>query len=985
MSHSNDAARVGILRLASVLFSLTLLVPCTALAQAPRTGAATAPASAASGGEVIEMKPFEVDASNDTRYRAANTLAGSRLNTPLKDVSSVIDVYTKDFMQDVGATDLEGVLSFANNLERDTEDTIHGQGNLNISTNTNFRYRIRGLSASRARNYFEYDYPIDTYITDRLDESRGPNSILFGFGSPGGIVNASTKRAMLSRNLAEVEFKTGTEIDNRETIDLNRVIIDDRLALRFNGLHQEKTGWRKYTYDDSDAFDVALAAKPFSKTLINVDYERYRKDDSVARPLTYWSYTDTWDAAGGPLIYSNYSNRNNSSINPGLDTSTIAQLSGSNYWVVTGQTGDIANWRRMSRSNRANYTAPDGTVYTRFADYRTNILTPPGIIEVNTMGPSTGRNLDLESLFATLAQEVTRDFQVELAMTRHYSDWRSRRIPATSLFADPNAYLPQGGATSTGPASSPELNPFAGGYYVETVPQYWRTTIDTFDYRATASYDLRLPGIWGEHRFGLLWERDDTELLTRTLQEQVLVNGSLASTAPNNTANQLRRRYYVDPSNPGSVRNADVLDPSIPLDMTLADGTHLTSRYYNYTSAPPDYTKTNDVLMLVAQSKWWDERINTIIGIRRDKVEFDDWGSYVADGQGGYMRSEANRSIVPYDGRTNNYGVVFHVTDWLSLFANRATSVGVPELKVIYAPNGEFMDPTEGKGTDVGIKFSLPNGRIAGTLTYYEAASTNETDNQAVESWGVNGNNAFLDALVAEGLLSQTEANPMYATGTGDTVDSQTKGVEFNLAGAITPHWDVRLNYSHTDRSITNAFPRINAWADNVLRPFWQTWDRDNPNTPAADNILDTVTSGSSTLRDIIDNFEANLESRTVARSKVTGLRPDKANVFTTYSFDEGPLHGLRIGGGVRWDAANYARQDDLGNTIRGRSFTSVDLMASYSREVFSRPCVFQINVRNAFNDDPEVGPSVINPAGTWNALIIQPPREITFTFRMSY
>lgn len=943
------------------------------------------PAADTAGEEFYEMTPFEVNSSEDSRYRAASTLAGSRLNTNLKDIAAVIDVYTKDFILDLGATNLEQILNYGNNLERDTEDTITGQANVQISTGNSYKYRIRGLAASRARNYFDFDYPIDTYNTERLDESRGPNSILFGFGSPGGIVNLSSKQPLLNRDLAQMEFSVGTEIDHRETIDVNKSLLDKRLAIRFNAVNQEKTGYRYFTFEDLKAYDLALKAQPFSKTILNFEYERFLNHDNVARPLTYWSQTDTWDAAGRPLIYTNYAGRTNATLNPGLNATTLAQLSGSNTWIYTQQNGQLQNWRGMSRSNRASYTAANGQTYTTFNDFREQVLKPDGILEVNTMGPGTGRQLNLDAFYATLQQEITRKFNVEIALTKQYSDWKSLRIPATTLFGDPNAYLPAGGATSTGPTASPTSNPYAGKYYVETVPQYWRTTADTFNLRGTASYELdTLPAWAGKHRFGLLVEKDRYEILTRTQQEQVLVNGALVSTAAANAANSLTRRYYIlDAANARSYRNADI-DPT-PLNLTLADGTRITSRLFNYTSAPADYTKTDNILMAVAQSRWWKNRINTVIGIRKDKVVFDDWGSYVADGQGGYTRSTANRSDVPYNGITRNYGVVFHASSWLSLFANYSTSLGVPSLKVIYAPTGAFMDPTQGEGRDYGIKFSIPKMRIEGSVSYFEATSTNETDTQNVEGWGVTGNNNFNDALVAAGLLSAAEANSRRATGTGDTVDSQTHGVELSVTGTITANWDVRLNYSHTERSLSNAFPRVNAWADKTLRPFWASFNRDNPNTPASDNILDTVFSGTQSLRDIISTFETNLATRTLARSKVTGLRPDKANIFSTYAFKEGKLRGLRVGGGVRFESANYVGTDLGGNVVRGKSFVNLDLLSSYSRKFWGRPVTFQINARDVTRDKPYITPAVLNASGNADTIIINPPRSITFTLRVAY
>ena len=968
----------------SAFVLMTLLIPCwSGVVVAQNAATPAAPASE----PATVLSPFEVDGSRDSRYRAASTLAGARLNTDLKDLASVIDVYTKEFMEDIGALTLEHVLDYANNLEKDTEDTIHGLGNLNISTNNSFRYRIRGLPASRARNYFDFDYPIDAYNTERLDESRGPNAILFGFGSPGGIVNLSTKRPLLTKNLAQLEYVVGTEVDSRVTLDLSRVLVPNRLALRVNGLRQRKTGWREYTFDDIDALHVAVAGRPTEKTLINVEYERFLDTDAVARPLTFWSQTDTWDAAGKPLINTGFANRANTTLNPGLNVATIAQFSGQNYWVFTEQNNTLLNWRGMSRSNRASYTAADGRVYTAFADFRAQALQPNGIVEVNPMGPSTGRHLELDAFFASVQHEFTRDLHVELALMRSFSDWRSRRLPASTLFADPNAFLPAVGAAANGPAAvNPTRNPFAGQYYMETVAQFWRTTIDSLNYRATASYQLPLRESFGRHTTALLWERDVYETRTRSLQEQLLINGVLASPLAANAANGLTRRYYVtNTGNAKEYRNGNVLNPPTPFDLTLSDGTRVTSRLYEMRSAPGDYIKTDDVLMLVAQSQWWQGRVHTIAGIRRDDVDFDDWGSYVADGQGAFRREIANRSVVKFKGNTRNFGAVYHAKPWFSLFANYSTSVGIPGLKVIYPPNGAFMEPTEGEGVDYGFKFSIPRHRVEGSISYYEASSKNETDSQAVESWGVNGSNSFLDGLIGAGFITAAQAAPLRATGTGDTVDSKTKGVELNVTGEISANWNVRFNYSYTERTLQNAFPRVNAWAESTLRPFWQTWNRDNPNTAAADNILDTVTSGANTLRTLIQNFETNLATRTEARMRVTGARPHKANLFTTYSFKDGALRGSRVGGGVRYDSANYAGQTASGDILKGKRNTAVDLMAAHSRRLFGHPVTFQLNLRNAFERDPRVGPSVINESGNWDTLILYPPREITITLRVSY
>ena len=53
--------------------------------------AATSP-SAEAKGEIVELSPFTVNTSGDVGYVAENTLAGSRLNTKLRDTASTVSV-----------------------------------------------------------------------------------------------------------------------------------------------------------------------------------------------------------------------------------------------------------------------------------------------------------------------------------------------------------------------------------------------------------------------------------------------------------------------------------------------------------------------------------------------------------------------------------------------------------------------------------------------------------------------------------------------------------------------------------------------------------------------------------------------------------------------------------------------------------------------------------------------------------------------------
>lgn len=90
---------------------------------------ATAPATSAAT-EPVTMSPFQVTSDEDTGYRATNTLDGSRLNTPLRDTPGAISVFTKDFIDDLAATDLTQLIRYDVNAEESHQDAeFSGVGN----------------------------------------------------------------------------------------------------------------------------------------------------------------------------------------------------------------------------------------------------------------------------------------------------------------------------------------------------------------------------------------------------------------------------------------------------------------------------------------------------------------------------------------------------------------------------------------------------------------------------------------------------------------------------------------------------------------------------------------------------------------------------------------------------------------------------------------------------------------------------------------
>lgn len=276
--------------------------------------------------EVVELSPFEVSAEDEQGYNAATTLAGNRLNTELRDIGNAVSVITKQFLDDIGAVDNESLLQYTVSTEvGNVQGNFTGTGDgalLDESsrfTNPNQNTRVRGLAAAdNTRDYFLSNIPWDGYNVDRVDLQRGPNSILFGQGSPAGIINVGTKQAMFN-NANEVTFRVSSFGSVRATADFNRVIMEDQLAVRVIGLKDDTRYKQDPAFSDTERVFGAVRYEPSflkqgsARTILKASGEFGSVDSNRPRTLppidliTPWFRTGTYEGTrdGNAIIYNN--------------------------------------------------------------------------------------------------------------------------------------------------------------------------------------------------------------------------------------------------------------------------------------------------------------------------------------------------------------------------------------------------------------------------------------------------------------------------------------------------------------------------------------------------------------------------------------------------------------------------------------------------------------------------------------------------------
>jgi outer membrane receptor protein involved in Fe transport len=335
----------------------------------------------ASDHEVVVLSPFEVTTSaTSDGYVAADTLAGNRLNTNLRDIGSSVTVVTSQLLRDTAATDNTTLLQRIGGAEVGGVNGNYAAPGPNSSstllTEDTIRpteaTRIRGLAAAdNTRDFFLTDIPWDSYNTDRIDIQRGPNAILFGEGSPAGIIN-STSYGAIFKNTGNVEFRFGSWGSARGSMDINQQIVPGQVAVRVDLLADDKRFEQDPAYSNERRVSGAIRIEPSflnkngNRTIIKGNFESGRIDSDNPRALLPTDHITPWFDPTA-LVYKDA----NGNIVPkgtagatGVPNSGAYQagLNGLNSWV-SGEPGNFVSTLANGYAEAGRATGPNADPY----------------------------------------------------------------------------------------------------------------------------------------------------------------------------------------------------------------------------------------------------------------------------------------------------------------------------------------------------------------------------------------------------------------------------------------------------------------------------------------------------------------------------------------------------------------------------------------------------------------------------------------------
>ncbi|MGH7958444.1 MAG: TonB-dependent receptor plug domain-containing protein, partial [Opitutaceae bacterium] len=855
----------------------------------------------ATGDEPITLSPFVVSSEqSEDGYRATHTLAGMRVKSDLKDVGAAIDVLTETFLNDVGVTNMNDALSYVPNMEYNSFSA------LDPNNNTQFfdaSYKSRGVIGNTVlTDYFPTgSLPIDRYNTDNLTFLRGPNSILFGIGSPAGIVGASSKRALLSKNQFSLRHVTDTYGSQRAEWDASYAILKNKFAVRFAAVAQDRKAYQEPSRNRRNAVYGTVTYRPFSRTAITFSteagvYERLHNLSNIVAD----AYTP-WVLAGRPTVNWQTGKGQNAPGKGQFSTAIgrgLQNLSPNSYLTyIEGAGLPIMDWRNMARGATWNNTVPagnpgSGLILNADRDLMASIPFNRGnaIVDLNAnifgWRPTNDMNYRSKSLF--IEQNVVRHLDVELAWNRFAQDYHYSPFGFNpTITVDPNELLPDG-----------RPNPYVGMPYVESGPigiQVQRELRDFTNKRGTVSYVLELDdkkifrhiGL-GNYRFAGLVEQADvrTKIVYRRLVNVTPLPGIPTANSLNQAQNLLNRRYYLRPGE--SYYRTDGTESFVQATTPGATTSGpLRFEERGSSAVPRHIVRGNRSYVAAVQGAWWQSgdgyhRLTGLYGWRED-AQSNNAQTFARTATGefttpfrdftGLENAGVWGAETGFIAHTKSYNLTLRPFTWLRFVYNYSDIFQVspnPFLDVF----GNPMRSTYGDTRDYGVKLDLWGERIFLALTKYKTTVFDQNLNNQTTAIVRDSINNIYNAIDRSDLVLVRPSSYQ---------DDTSTGYECTLTANLTRNWRARFTLGTQETVVSAAFEDWVVYqAQNM--DLWRSF----ASTPVVN-----PSAGFATVADAIALVNQRLnDARAVIGQEPTDQRGVNSSFNTNYSFSSGRLNG---------------------------------------------------------------------------------------------
>ncbi len=820
-----------LLCLAGLAFSAQAQTAGNLPARSADTAAAAKPSD-----ETVELSPFEVKAESDKSYGALNSNSITAFSTELKTMPVSADVFSEQFMSDVGMTSVEDMIqtfsagagyaatspdqAAANSQPGDRNAgsvlSLRGLAAPSMQINGFFPSGGGGISATGITSNFDLE---------RLEVISGPQALLYGVSGAGGVANLVTKQARFN-HAASGSFKFQLDQYGHKLGQFDYSVGGRKVALRLALIDQQIGNRRVNLGGPLKGLYTQLAYRPFRNTTIRFSFERTNMDriNPNSGGLTMSGLTTTLDARNGQTLHWLMATNQVQAAANGAASSAGPIMNGNMTWdnldsIAGAMSGETQRHSLETLTVDNRWTHWFSTQLA--VGYRTETRKKVGNSSVSFLAPGAASNplntwaVSMGGSSNTYLWEPVRQKVARISGLLENELFGGRAHSQTVFGTDftrtdsvVNSYFWVQADDNWNPINTGAV---ANNGYTLMPTQFWAVTNGPVTYP--------------------LWNREDTRTtIGSTKYVRVLGNDSVAA--------------LVSPSNPEGLTghgNGDYRHSS-----------DIQSGFYgaNFTD-------------------WLDGRLTTLAGFRSGKAYSRNQSEAPAP-----LNSILDESDKKYT--AFNLGANYRVTKWLRPYIEFSDS---------YNPAGGSADPygagmktANGIGEEAGLKIASPSGAVSGSLALYHTRSKNETL-------------SFTSTL-------ENDINPAGLNGrwgpAGNTVniDRETQGAQFMITAAPTSGWRMRFSAAYIAGKIGTERTYAQVYNDQFYANGRQVTFQDGTPVwvlPTKTQIVAPNTSGAVPLTiDLMNQSSSRYYANPVAISSAITSNSQVATILKTTD----PVHG---------------------------------------------------------------------------------------------
>ncbi|HVU15433.1 MAG TPA: TonB-dependent receptor plug domain-containing protein [Candidatus Didemnitutus sp.] len=670
---------------------------------------------------------------------------------------------------------------------------------------------------------------------ERIEVAKGPVGLFFGNSAPNGVANIITKRPQMI-NRTTVSLGGGSYGYEKAMLDTQAVVSKD-LGIAYRLITSADDSHTRIGQDTSyNMVAGSVLVHPNDKVRFEAEFDATNFQQSYAA-------NNAWNFVVNPLYYQNVTNPDQTMLNyiktkygAATDAAAISVIN--SRWGVGGPTSYVNNWA-------TDYFGAYGKIV-----YPHTGTTMPWS-EISPLGDSfTGAGPDSNDDGTTYLADASLVITPtdKTAIEYHWIHSSNRENFARQLF---------------GPNSGP-LD--AQGHIPSLTigADVRQRNTDGDAQQLDFSQEVDTGNIRNRIVAGLEWSRNrDT-----TIRAAIDPSKAPTRTEPNGTVTTgLATTQYYFP----------FTEPLYPLSTTVAGALTGTPGIPNeYQSWYASYRATA-----------FNDKLNLLAGLRSVKQ--------LTSNSTAYGDSEL----------TKTFGAIGEVSHGLYLFGSYNTDFVFSQGYTVNDASGRPipgegvpLGPETGKGLEGGVKLTVLDDKITGTISYFR-----------VERNGVATSDIARNGSDPRNLDTDPNNDVRFNLNGGL---QRTAGIDGDLVWTPNRNFQVLANFTYMSEARIISDPSINTVNIGVSADNARLYDKE---------------------------FNHRLAKAPVFAS----------DLVAKYFFTDGSLKGAYVGGAVRYKG-KYSLSDDFNYDIYILAETKFDAFAGYTTKFWKIPTTFQVNLQNIGN-----------------------------------